>query len=181
MSVATKTVLAPLVWKRSPNFSSRHGVYVDLVVYHETAGHYPSDVAWLCNPKSQASAHLVVREDGGQVTQLVRLDDKAWTQAFYNPRAIGVEHSNITAKGYSTEQQLRESARIFGWLLELYELPTRFARGGVGRGVCRHLDLGVAGGGHTQCGMGDRDLARWLQMIHDERARGGYKRDWARL
>jgi len=176
-----KVTLAPLVWKRSPNFSSRKGADVRLIVYHETAGHYRSDVSWLCNPKADASAYFVVREDGGEVTQLVRLRDKAWTQAWYNPVSVGVEHSNVTAKGYSTEAQLRASARIFGWLLNLYDLPTRWARGGVGAGVCRHLDLGAAGGGHTQCGMGDHDLARWLEMITDERERGGYRREWARL
>ncbi len=177
----SKVVLAPLVWRESPNQSSRHGTKIDLVVYHETAGHYPSDVSWLCNPKSQASAHLVVREDGHEVTQLVEFSEKAWTQAFYNPRAIGVEHSNITQKGYATEQQLRQSARIFGWILEQYDLPTRFARDGVGKGVCRHADLGAAGGGHTQCGMGNKDFWRWLEMIHDERERGGYRKEWARL
>ena len=85
-------------------------------MWHETAGAYGGSVAWLENPAAQASAHLVVREDGLQATQLVHLADKAWHAAAFNGWSVGVEHANITAKGYATEKQLQVSARIFGWL-----------------------------------------------------------------
>jgi N-acetyl-anhydromuramyl-L-alanine amidase AmpD len=172
-------VLPPLVHRRTPNQSSRHGAHVDLLVWHETAGAYKGSVDWLCNPASQASAHLVVREDGGEVTQLVPLGVKAWHAAAYNPRSVGVEHANVTAKGYATEAQLRVSARIFGWLCLHHDVPPRFARGGAGRGVCRHLDLGTLGGGHTQCGPDESGWLRFLDLLHAELKRGGYKRTWA--
>jgi hypothetical protein len=172
-------VLAPLVQRRTPNQSSRHGVKVDLLVWHETAGAYAGSVAWLCNPASQASAHLVVREDGGEVTQLVPLSVKAWHAAAYNPRSVGVEHANVTAKGYATERQLEVSARVFGWLCLHLGVPPRFARGGSGAGICRHLDLGALGGGHTSCGPGDSDWHRFLAMVHAEIERGGYRKTWA--
>lgn len=174
------TVLPPLVWKPSPNHSSRHGVTPDLLVWHETAGPYEGSVSWLRNPRSQASAHLVVREDGGEVSQLVALGQKAWTQEAFNGRGVGVEHANMTAKGYATEAQLEVSARVFGWLCVHLAIPPRFARGGVGRGVCRHRDLGAAGGGHTQCGPSDATWERFLVMLHREIERGGYKKTWAR-
>lgn len=173
-------VLPPLVWKRSPNFSSRHGARIDLLVWHETAGPYLGSIAWLCNPIAEASAQLVLREDGGECTQLVKLADKAWAQGAFNPRAVSVEHANVTAKGYATEAQLEVSARVFGWLCINLGIPPRFARGGVGRGVCRHSDLGIAGGGHTQCGPGDATWERFLVMLHEEIARGGYRKEWAR-
>jgi N-acetyl-anhydromuramyl-L-alanine amidase AmpD len=173
-------VLPPLVWKRSPNVSSRNGVAVNLLVWHETAGSYRSAVSWLCNPAARASAHLVVREDGLEATQLVKLADKAWTQADFNPRAIGIEHANVTAKGYATEQQLRVSARIFGWFCLKYAIPPRWARAGLGSGICRHSDLGAAGGGHTLCGMADYDFGRFMEMVGDEIARGDYLTTWAR-
>lgn len=174
-------ILPPLVWHPSPNFSSRHGVKPDLLVYHETAGRYKGDVSWLCNPESEASALGVLREDGREFTQLVRIADKAWTQyPYFNPRAVGVEHSNLTAKGYATELQLRTSARIFAWLAWKLDVPIRFARAGKGAGICRHSDLGALGGGHTQCGMGDVAFRRWLEMIHDEDERGGFRKVWAR-
>jgi N-acetyl-anhydromuramyl-L-alanine amidase AmpD len=174
-------ILAPLVWRHSPNFSTRAGTKIDLLVYHETAGRYASDCDWLCNPVADASAHAVVREDGGQVTQLVRLSEKAWhAYPAFNARAVGIEHSNITAKGYATETQLRESARLFAWLSWKLDVPVRIARAGHGPGICRHSDLGAAGGGHTQCGMGDKDFLRWFEMIHAERQRGGFRPNYLR-
>lgn len=172
-------VLPPLVQKRTPNRSSRNGSKVDLIVWHETAGSYDGSISWLCNPVSDASAHLVVREDGLQATQLVPLFEKAWHAAAFNSRAIGVEHANITAKGYATEKQLRVSARIFGWLCLEYAVPPRWSRDGSSPGVCRHSDLGAAGGGHTQCGMSDVDFGRFLEMLHDELDRGSYRKKWA--
>lgn len=173
-------ILPPLVSRPSPNRSTRGGVTPRLLVWHETAGPYAGSVSWLRNPKSEASAHLVVREDGGEVSQLVPLALKAWTQAALNPRGVGIEHANVTAKGYATEAQLAVSARIFGWLCLHLDIPPRFARGGHGAGVCRHLDLGAAGGGHTQCGPSDATWERFLVMLHHEIARGGYPRVWAR-
>ena len=51
-----------------------------LIVLHDTAGRLAkgSSVAWLCNPKAKASAHLVVERDGS-VTQLAEFDPPvAW-------------------------------------------------------------------------------------------------------
>lgn len=174
-------VLPKLVQRPSPNYSSRHGARIDLLVWHETAGPYLGSISWLCNPISQASSHLVLREDGEHCTQLVRLSQKAWTQASFNPRCVSVEHANVTAKGYATEHQLRVSARIFGWLCLELEVPPRWARGGVGRGVCMHRELGAAGGGHTQCGPTDEAWQRFLGYLHREIERGGYRKAWARL
>jgi hypothetical protein len=173
-------VLPELVWRRSPNQSSRHGARIDLIVWHESAGHYKGDVSWLCNPDADASAHLVVREDGNEATQLVALDAKAWHAEDFNRRSVGVEHSNLTRKGYATDHQLRVSARIFGWLCLHLAIPPRWARGGVGRGVCYHGELGLAGGGHTACGPDPSGWLRFLGYLHAEVARGHYRAKWAR-
>lgn len=174
-------VLPELHWRESPNLSPRGGARVRLLVWHETAGPYEGSVSWLCNPKAQASAHLVLREDGLDATQLVPLHEKAWHAAAFNPQSIGVEHANVTAKGYATEQQLRVSARIFGWLCLHYNVPPRWSRHGGEAGVCRHADLGAAGGGHTQCGPSLEGWHRFLELLHHELARGGYRDEWARL
>lgn len=173
--------LPVLVQRHSPNQSTRAGAKIDLLVYHETAGHYAGDLDWLCNPAAQASATGVLREDGGELTQLVPIKMKAWAQADFNPRAVGIEHSNITPKGYSTEQQLRESARLFAWLATVLQIPVRISRGGHGPGICRHLDLGAAGGGHTQCGMGDHDFQRWMGMVHEEHQIGGFRKTYMKF
>lgn len=172
-------VLPPLVQRHSPNQSSRHGTAVDLLVWHETAGAYAGSVAWLCNPAAQASAHIVLREDGMEATQLVDLQAKAWAQAAYNPRAVAVEHANITAKGYATDYQLQVSARIFGWLCLHLGIPPRWARGGGGPGVCYHGELGAAGGGHYACGPDPSGWLRFLDLLHYELGRGGYRPVWA--
>lgn len=174
-------VLPPLEERRSPNYSSRHGERIRLLVWHETAGAYAGAVSWLCNPAAQASAHLVVREDGLEATQLVPLAQKAWHAAAFNPQSIGVEHANVLARGYSSERQLEVSARIFGWLCLHYSIPPRWSRDGQEPGVCRHRDLGQAGGGHLQCGP---DLPGWLhflELLHAEIERGDYRPAWAIL
>jgi hypothetical protein len=177
---AAKVLLPKLVQRRSPNQSSRHGARIDLLVWHETAGRYASDVAWLCNPAARASAHLVIREDGLEATQLVALGAKAWHAAAYNSHAVGVEHSNRTAKGYATDYQLRVSARVFGWLCLHLGIPPRWARGGQGRGVCYHGELGALGGGHPLCGPDRSGWLRFLELLHFELARGGYRKTWAK-
>ena len=183
-------VLPPLVQKKSPNQSSRHGARIDLIVWHETAGSYKGAISWLCTPTVRdrtgrvisgpdASAHLVVREDGGECTQLVHLSEKAWHAAAYNPHSVGVEHANVTAKGYATDAELRESARVFAWLCWHLGVPAQWARGGVGRGVVRHLELGVLGGGHTQCGPWDSGWHRFLTLLAEETQLGGFRKTWA--
>jgi N-acetyl-anhydromuramyl-L-alanine amidase AmpD len=175
----------------SPNRSGRRGARVDLLVWHETAGSYAGAVRWLCTPTvydahgnvrsgPNASAHLVIDEHGRQASQLVPLEVKAWHAADFNPRSIGVEHANTTAKGYATERQLRVSARVFGWLCVRENIPPRWARGGHGPGVCYHGELGAAGGGHPQCGPEPQAWQRFLEYLHHELERGHFRKTWAR-
>lgn len=173
-------ILPELLWLESPNRSSRNGERVRLLTWHETAGAYAGSVSWLRNPASQASAHIVIREDGLAASQLVALAEKAWHAAAFNPFSVGVEHANTSAKGYASERQLEVSARVFGWLCLHLGVPPRRSRHGQEAGICRHSDLGQAGGGHTQCGMGDHDFDRFLVMVHAELERGEYRPDFAR-
>ena len=124
-------VLPELAWRHTPNFSSRHASPVDLLVWHETQGGYAGSVNWLCNPQAQASAHLVIREDGLEATQLVKLSEKAWHAAAFNSRSVGVEHANVRPQGYASSEQLAVSARVFGWLCLRLSVPPRWARGGI--------------------------------------------------
>lgn len=174
-------ILPKLVQRTTPNQSSRLGQRIELLTWHETGGAYAGAVSWLRNPASQASSHLVLNEAGDECTQLVRLGLKAWTQVAYNPVCVSVEHANVTAKGYATERQLQVSARIFGWLCLTLAIPPRWARGGQGRGVCMHRELGALGGGHTQCGPNDDGWQRFLGYLAHEVERGDYRKAWARL
>lgn len=172
-------VLPPLVWKRSPNQSSRNGSPVTHLVWHSTIGPYAPSVAWLCNPRSQASAHIVLDETGAHATQLVALDAKAWHAfPFWNLRAVGVEHASRTP-GFTGYDQARESARVFAWLCHHLGIPPE---PGVGRpsGIVRHRDLGESGGNH---GDGPSDGAWFdvfLPAVQAELRRGGFRPRWAR-
>jgi hypothetical protein len=169
-------VLAPLVWRPSPNFSSRNGAKVTHLVWHSTAGSYAGAVAWLCDTRADASAHLVIREDGGEVSQLVRLEDKAWHAAAWNGFSVGVEHAS-TGRGFASSPQERQSARVFAYLCQLYGIPPL---DGLHRpkGIVYHRELGAAGGGHFD-GPDAATWATYLELVHAELVRGGFRKGWA--
>lgn len=171
-------VLAPLVWKPSPNYSSRNGARVRRIVWHATAGPYASSVSWLRNPAADASAHLVIREDGGEVTQLVKLADKAWHAVAANTDSVGVEHASLGA-GFSGDlRQIGESARVIAWLCHRYGIPPLDATHRP-TGIVRHRSLGAAGGGHSD-GPSDTVWGHYLELVHAELVRGGFRKLWAR-
>jgi len=170
-------VLPPLVQRTTPNKSSRGGTPITHLVWHATAGPYAPSVDWLCNPAAQASAHLVLDEHGAHATQLVHLAAKAWHAVAWNPFSVGVEHASLGA-GFATAAQLPESARVFAWLCWHLGIPPVF---GLHRpkGIVRHRDLGVAGGGH---GDGPSDQVwfhEYLPAVQHEVARGGFRKVWA--
>lgn len=66
-----------IIKKSSPNKMSRNGWRPDMIVSHIAEGTYDGTISWLCNPKSQASAHFVVSKNG-EITQLIDLKEAAW-------------------------------------------------------------------------------------------------------
>lgn len=172
------TVLAPLVQRRSPNQSTRHGAATTHLVWHATIGFYAPSIVWLCEPAADASAHLVVKEHGEEVTQLVHLAAKAW-HAFptWNLVSVGVEHASL-GQGFASHAQMLESARIFGWLCHDLDIPPVHGLHRP-RGIVRHRDLGAAGGNHQD---GPTDAAwfgEYLPAVQAELARGGFRKTWA--
>lgn len=62
----------------SPNCGRRGTLSPVLIVLHYTGGaSAPGAVAWLCNRRANASAHLVISQEG-KVWQLVPFDTPAW-------------------------------------------------------------------------------------------------------
>jgi N-acetylmuramoyl-L-alanine amidase-like protein len=179
--VTTPVILPPLQWRATPNTSSRHGTRPNLVVIHETAGSYLGAVSWLCNPASDTSATFVLREDGLHAHQLARIQDKPWTQCAFNSRAVSIELANITAKGFTTEHQLRVAARITSWLCWKLTIPPRWSRHGATPGVTYHGDLGSLGCSHPYCGPDSEGWTRFLAYLGHEMERGDWRPRWARL
>src|SRR6185437_7432702 len=98
----------PIQHRSSPNYSSRGGSAITHVIIHVTEGNAPGCIDWLCNPKSQVSAHYVVDRDG-TITQLVEEFQKAWHACNANPFSIGVEHEGFSAHNDMPDVQLMSS------------------------------------------------------------------------
>jgi len=171
-------VLAPLHWKPSPNYSGRNGAHVTHLVWHATAGPFAGSLAWLRNPAADASCHLMLREDGDETAQLVKLALKAWHAAGWNPFTVGVEHA-CNGAGFASHAQLVQSARLFGWLCKHHGIPPVYGLHRP-RGIVRHRDLGAAGGGHSD-GPSDRVwFHEYLPLVQSNVAAGGYRKAYAR-
>ena len=149
-------------WIASPNYSSRGGAGVRLIVVHtaEGARTYRDLGAYFGSTGAQASSHVGIDDTAGRIGEYVRRGDKAWTQADYNPSCVSVElcafaewspaewdrHPNMLD---SCGRWIGEEARAFG--IPLDRLSSAQVSGGA-RGVCGHVDLGSKGGGHWDPG-----------------------------
>src|SRR5947199_87990 len=124
---------APAVWRASPNVDQRPADQtgtLHMVIIHTCESDYASCWSWLVNPASQASAHYVVDEEGGEISQLVREPDRAWhIAALYdcalnrrhdcglngvqsNDFTVGIEHAGFASQTSFPASQLEASAAL---------------------------------------------------------------------
>lgn len=179
-----ETNLPKLVLDYSPNQSARDGEKVSLVVVHDTEGSYGGSVAWLKNPQSQASAHVILDEAGDEATQLVSWSRKAWACVAYNSISDNIEISGQSKKGYS-DPQLRRAARIVAFRLHKRGLPPNHVKpkhpGDGSKGFTYHSDLGEAGGGHTDPGF-SKIRSLWFDLrVKYEYKRAGFRNVWGEV
>jgi hypothetical protein len=108
------------------------------------------------------SSHTGIDDTPGVIGEYVRRSDKAWTQGNANPYSVAAELCAFAAWSpaewqlhpvmlANTAQWVAEECAHFG--IPLRKLSTSQAQGGQS-GVCQHVDLGAAGGGHWDCGPG---------------------------
>lgn len=149
------------VWIPSPNYSSRGGAGVRLLVLHTAQGArtYQSLGSYFQGPVG-VSSHVGIDDTANTVGEYVSRGHKAWTASGANPVACQAElcafaewdsvewhrHPNMLS---STAAWLAEEAAAFG--IPLVKLTAAQAQSN-GRGVCQHVDLGAWGGGHWDCG-----------------------------
>ena len=169
--------LPALLWRPSPNFSSRHGTRVDLVVLHDCEGGYDGSIRWFEMSRSSVSAHYVVCEDGSEATQMVDLADNAWHACAFNRRSVGVEMGGFANRGFGAHL-LATTARMFAFLCHHLQIPVRHARAGVGPGIASHNDLGVAGGGHHDPSDDPSFMQRFVSLVDDEHRKGHFPDVW---
>ena len=154
----------PLVRKAypSPNYSSRGGSKVRLIVLHtaEGATSIESLGAFFASTSSGVSSHVGIDDKDGIIGEYVRRDYKAWTAMNANPVAVQVELCAF-AKWSSDEWNRHPNMlnNVARWIAEeaaIYNIPiTKLSPSqaqGSGFGVCQHVDLGSWGGGHHDCG-----------------------------
>jgi hypothetical protein len=108
----------------SPNYSSRNGAKIEMVVLHCTEASLKATIAEFQNgdPSGrQVSAHYVV-DKNGDIYQIVRDSDRANHCRGANQNSIGIEHVAEPADAL-TDPQAKSSAALIAWLLEQYDIP----------------------------------------------------------
>ena len=130
----------------------------------------------LLGGRSQVSAHFVIREDGGEATQMVDIGMKAWHACNVNPRSIGFEMAGISAKGFAAAE-IQTLADIFAFHLHGMEIPCRHALDG-GPGFCSHFETGMLGGGHSDPSTDPAWMAKFADLVGVSYAKGGFPASW---
>jgi hypothetical protein len=157
----------------SPNYSSRGGAAVRLIVIHTAEGALTIESLgnYFASSSSGVSSHAGADDKPNTIGVYVRRADKAWTQGDANPYSVALELCGFAGWGpaewdahpvmlENCAKWIGEEAAAFG--IPLRALSAGEAQGGAA-GVCQHVDLGAAGGGHWDCGPGF-PMARVLEM-----------------
>jgi hypothetical protein len=146
---------APAITANVRNQSSRGGLKPRIIVLHTTEGHNRPGLAdlqglvrFFDNPAAQVSAH-VANDAEGNDARIVPDDAKAWTQAAFNSVALSIEQIGLAAQTTWPRAQLANTARWIAHWSRRWDIPLVHS---TTRGVCQHVDLGAAGGGHHDCG-----------------------------
>lgn len=145
----------------SPNYTASL-IKHDLFIFHREEGGYAGSNAWLCDPRARASAHLTMKLDGSEVTQLVPLQFKAWAEVAGNSLGVSLEIEGFDKDGMS-DTTLNAAALIAAWNCLAYDIPPVWAQHDGQRGLRQHNDGGAAWGGHTDCSPVGSPL--WLNIV----------------
>jgi N-acetyl-anhydromuramyl-L-alanine amidase AmpD len=137
--------------RRSPNFSTREGRAVGMLVLHATVGSYGSSLSWLCNPTSGVSSSYLISKLG-HIACLVPDDKAAWhagksfwkglISAEIQHQSIGIELENANdGRDPWPAAQLDATAWLMQSLIATYHIPREM--------VVRHLDIAIPKGRKT--------------------------------
>jgi GH25 family lysozyme M1 (1,4-beta-N-acetylmuramidase) len=162
----TKEAPVPLkrVWIPSPNYSSRSESGVRLIVLHTAEGARTIEsLGSFFQGNVSASSHTGADDKVNTVGEYVKRPNKSWTQSDFNAAAVSIELCGFAS--WSTDEWMNNHHNMLDncakWIAEeaaYFDIPiTKLSASqaqGSGRGVCQHVDLGSAGGGHHDCGSG---------------------------
>lgn len=136
---------AGAVQRPSPNYNERAADEtgrVHMVIIHSCEGGYAGCWGWLTSTASGVSAHYVVREDGGEISQLVPESKRAWhigarydcslnashecaslNGAQANHFTVGVEHAGFASQTSWPAAQIDASARLVCDVTRRWKVP----------------------------------------------------------
>src|SRR5215831_5509674 len=146
----------------SPNYSSRGGSSVRLIVVHTAEGAKTIEELgnFFASSSAGVSSHAGADDTKDTIGEYVQRSGKAWTQGNANPVAVSLElcaFANWSSNQWNQHpvmlencaRWIAEEAKQFG--IPITKLTASQAQGS-GKGVCQHADLGSWGGGHWDCG-----------------------------
>ena len=175
--MALKRVAIP-----SPNYSSRDGNAVRLIVLHTAEGARTyQDLGAYFQGDVGVSSHVGIDDTANTVGEYVQAwNGKAWTAAGANSVAVQAElcaFAKWSSSEWDNHQAMLENTA--NWVAEeadrfdipIVELSAQQAQSS-GRGVCDHDALGSWGGGHWDCGSGF-PMGRVLDMAKGGSSSGG--------
>lgn len=123
------TDYGPAIWNPADasNYSAYRSGGVDRWVNHWVGvGSYAGAISWFQNPTANVSAHFVIRQSDGELTQMVRFAHTAWHCGNWNYRSIGIEHEATPSYPWPTSPtapMLVNSAAACRYVCDLYGLP----------------------------------------------------------
>ncbi|MCX5382934.1 N-acetylmuramoyl-L-alanine amidase [Streptomyces sp. NBC_00083] len=104
-----------------------NGYDIRQIVIHDTEGSYDSAIKVFQDPKSSASTHYIVKDDGSLVTQVVATKDEAYHAGnkSVNMHALGVEHVGFAMKqgSWYGEPLYDASATLVKYLADRFSIP----------------------------------------------------------
>jgi len=143
----------------SSNYTANGIISYDYVVVHTMQGSYGGSISWFQNPVSDVSAHYCMRSEDGEVTQMVRDQDRAWHVGNSNAYALGIEHEGfVDDASWYTWEMYQSSARLARWLCELHEIPVDRDH------IVGHVEL--PGQTHTDPGP-NWNWELYMALVHD--------------
>ena len=103
----------------------------------------------------------MVREDGGEATQMVDLADNAWHACTFNRGSVGVEMGGFATRGFEAPL-VANTARMFAYLCYHFQIPVCHARAGVGPGIASHSDWALLAAAIT---IHPTTLSSWKNLL----------------
>lgn len=121
--VAKSTDYGPALYVQSPNDNARSGGAPTHITIHQMAGYYDGSIATFLVPGG-ASAHYLIRDSDGQVTQMVRESRRGVHVYGNNDYALGIEQEGFRGQsGWYSDATYREVIALTKNMCARWSIP----------------------------------------------------------